>query len=116
MNKSICDHFFEAQSKATTPDDVPPVISTPHYYLIPVYRNEMYMVAVIQNEGVLVQQNVLFSCMFFSGLVPMRSFFSSHFLCSTGKHACKDHSSHIVVFLRTGSLLQRGALAELAQS
>ena len=51
INRSICDYFFEAQKKATSLDDVPPVIATPHYYLVSIYRNKMYLVAVIQSEG-----------------------------------------------------------------
>ena len=51
VNKSVCDYFFEEQAKAPTPADVPPVISTPHYYLISIYRNDLYFVAVLQNEG-----------------------------------------------------------------
>lgn len=52
VNKSVCDYFFEEQAKAPTPADVPPVISTPHYYLISIYRNHLYFVAAIQNEGI----------------------------------------------------------------
>ena len=35
----------------TSLDDVPPVIATPHYYLVSIYRNKMYLVSVIQSEG-----------------------------------------------------------------
>ena len=59
VNKSICDYFFEAQAKATSPEDIPPVIATPHYYLIAVYRNKVYFVAVIQNEGELVDGRMI---------------------------------------------------------
>ena len=51
VSRSVCDYFFEAQSKATSAADLPPVISTPHYYLIPIFRNHLYFVAVLQNEG-----------------------------------------------------------------
>ena len=54
INRSVCDYFFEAQTKATSPSDIPPVIPTPHYYLITIYRNNLYFVAVLQNEGKLV--------------------------------------------------------------
>ncbi|XP_059162643.1 AP-3 complex subunit mu-1-like isoform X1 [Physella acuta] len=50
VNKSICDYFFEAQSKASNPEDVPPVISTPHHYLINIYRGSLYFVAVVTTE------------------------------------------------------------------
>jgi hypothetical protein len=51
ISRSVCDYFFEAQTKATSPTDIPPVIPTPHYYLITIYRNNLYFVAVMQNEG-----------------------------------------------------------------
>ncbi|KXJ18699.1 AP-3 complex subunit mu-1 [Exaiptasia diaphana] len=50
ISRSICDHFFEAQTKASAPEDVPPVIATPHYYLISIYRNHLFFVAVVQSE------------------------------------------------------------------
>jgi len=50
VSRSVCDYFFQAQAKASSPSDVPPVISTPHYYLISIYRNNMHFVAVMQNE------------------------------------------------------------------
>lgn len=51
VSRSVCDYFFEAQSKATSAGDLPPVISTPHYYLVSIFRNHLYFVAVLQNEG-----------------------------------------------------------------
>jgi len=45
------DIYGEAQAKASTPSDVPPVIPTPHYYLISVFRNNLYFVAVTQSES-----------------------------------------------------------------
>lgn len=51
ISRSVCDYFFEAQSKASSPSDIPPVIPTPHYYLITIFRNNLYFVAVLQNEG-----------------------------------------------------------------
>ncbi|XP_064616406.1 AP-3 complex subunit mu-1-like [Liolophura sinensis] len=50
INKSICDYFFEAQGKAVSPEDVPPVIPTPHHYLINIYRNQLYYLAVVTTE------------------------------------------------------------------
>lgn len=50
IHRSICDYFFEAQSKAATPEDVPPIIPTPHHYLINIYRNSLYFVAVCMTE------------------------------------------------------------------
>ena len=51
VSRSVCDYFFDAQAKASSPADVPPVIPTPHYYLISVFRNNLYFVAVTQSEG-----------------------------------------------------------------
>uniref|UniRef100_A0A0R3S102 MHD domain-containing protein n=1 Tax=Elaeophora elaphi TaxID=1147741 RepID=A0A0R3S102_9BILA len=50
IHRSICDYFFEAQKKAAYPEDVPPVISTPHHYLISVYHNHLYLLAVTVSE------------------------------------------------------------------
>ncbi|CAF1303420.1 unnamed protein product [Rotaria magnacalcarata] len=50
LNKSICDYFYEAQKKCANPEDIPPIIRTPHHYLINIYRNHLYFVAVITQE------------------------------------------------------------------
>lgn len=50
IHRSICDYFFEAQNKAASVEDVPPVITTPHHYLINIYRNSLYLVAVVTTE------------------------------------------------------------------
>ncbi|KAI5088104.1 AP-3 complex subunit mu-2 [Silurus meridionalis] len=50
VSRSVCDYFFEAQERASEPENVPPVISTPHHYLINVLRHRIYFVAVIQSE------------------------------------------------------------------
>ncbi|BFZ05944.1 hypothetical protein BsWGS_08983 [Bradybaena similaris] len=50
VNKSVCDYFFEAQTKASNPEDVPPVIVTPHHYIINVFRNNLYFVAIVTTE------------------------------------------------------------------
>jgi len=50
ISRSICDYFFDAQNKATAPVDVPPVISTPHHYLISIYRASVFFVAVCMTE------------------------------------------------------------------
>ncbi|KFV53180.1 AP-3 complex subunit mu-1, partial [Tyto alba] len=47
---SVCDYFFEAQEKAIDVENVPPVISTPHHYLISIYRDKIFFVSVIQTE------------------------------------------------------------------
>uniref|UniRef100_A0A8C9S2W8 AP-3 complex subunit mu-1 n=1 Tax=Scleropages formosus TaxID=113540 RepID=A0A8C9S2W8_SCLFO len=50
ISRSVCDYLFEAQGKASAPENVPPVIATPHHYLISVYRDRIFFVAVIQTE------------------------------------------------------------------
>lgn len=50
IGKSVMDYFFEIQSKACILENVPPVISTPHHYLINIYRNDIFFVAVTQSE------------------------------------------------------------------
>ncbi|XP_069096940.1 AP-3 complex subunit mu-1 [Pleurodeles waltl] len=50
VSRSVCDYFFEAQDKAADVENVPPVIPTPHHYLISIYRDKLFFVAVIQTE------------------------------------------------------------------
>ena len=37
--------------QAASVEDVPPIIPTPHHYLINIYRNQLYYVAVVTTEG-----------------------------------------------------------------
>ncbi|XP_041116961.1 AP-3 complex subunit mu-1 isoform X2 [Polyodon spathula] len=50
VSRSVCDYFFEAQEKAVDVENVPPVIPTPHHYLISIYQDKIFFVAVIQTE------------------------------------------------------------------
>ena len=50
VNRSVCDYFFDAQKKATSPSQVPPVISSPHHFLISIYRHKLYFVSVVKEE------------------------------------------------------------------
>ncbi|CAJ0965469.1 unnamed protein product [Ranitomeya imitator] len=50
VSRSVCDYFFEAQEKAADTENVPPVIPTPHHYLISIYKDKIFFVAVIQSE------------------------------------------------------------------
>ncbi|CEF62477.1 AP-3 complex subunit mu-2 [Strongyloides ratti] len=50
IHRSICDYFYEAQKKVSCPEDVLPVIATPHHYLINVYHNNLYLIAVTTTE------------------------------------------------------------------
>ncbi|XP_037084067.1 AP-3 complex subunit mu-1-like [Pollicipes pollicipes] len=52
IHRSVCDYFFDAQAKADDPVDVPPVITTPHHYLISVFRGGLYFVSVCTSEVV----------------------------------------------------------------
>ena len=51
VSRSVCDHFFDAQTKASTPEDVPPIITANKNCLINIYREKIYLVAVTQMEG-----------------------------------------------------------------
>ena len=37
--------------QATSPGDIPPVIATPHHFLISIFRNNIYFVSVVLQEG-----------------------------------------------------------------
>lgn len=50
IHRSVCDYFFDAQRKASCPDDIQPIIATPHHYLISIYRCKIFFVAVITAE------------------------------------------------------------------
>lgn len=50
VSQSVCDYFFEAQERAADAENVPPVIPTPHHYLISIYRDKIFFVSVIQTE------------------------------------------------------------------
>lgn len=46
--RSVCDYYLEAQR--ANPDDVPPVIATPHHYLLSIQRGGVSLVAVCMTE------------------------------------------------------------------
>ncbi|XP_014210371.2 AP-3 complex subunit mu-1 [Copidosoma floridanum] len=48
--RSLCDYFFDQQHKVLFSEDTPPVIATPHHYLISIYRCNMFFVAVCSTE------------------------------------------------------------------
>ena len=39
ISRSVVDYFTDAQNKAATNEDIPPVIATPHHYLISIFRS-----------------------------------------------------------------------------
>ena len=47
--RSVCDYFFDAQKKSSD-SVVPPVIQTPHHFLICINRNNVDLVAVTMSE------------------------------------------------------------------
>ncbi|CAN7989898.1 unnamed protein product [Ixodes pacificus] len=51
IHRSVCDYFFEVQKRVASPEEIPPVISTPHHYLINIFRSKMFFVAVTMSEG-----------------------------------------------------------------
>ncbi|KAF2881268.1 hypothetical protein ILUMI_24913 [Ignelater luminosus] len=48
VSRSVCDYYLEAQR--ANPNDVPPVIATPHHYLISIQRGGVSLVAVCMQE------------------------------------------------------------------
>ncbi|CAN9499863.1 unnamed protein product [Ophioblennius macclurei] len=50
ISRSVCDYFFEAKEKAVEPENVAPVLQTPHHYLISIYRGKLFFLSVIQAE------------------------------------------------------------------
>lgn len=48
--RSLCDYFFDQQRRVANPEDTPPVIATPHHYLISIHRCNMFFVAVCMTE------------------------------------------------------------------
>ncbi|XP_006630318.2 AP-3 complex subunit mu-1 [Lepisosteus oculatus] len=50
VSRSVCDYFLEAQGKVSEPQNVPPVIPTPHHYLINILRGKIFFVSVCQTE------------------------------------------------------------------
>uniref|UniRef100_A0AAQ5Y6G6 MHD domain-containing protein n=1 Tax=Amphiprion ocellaris TaxID=80972 RepID=A0AAQ5Y6G6_AMPOC len=50
ISRSVCDYFFEVKEKAVDPENVPPVLQTPHHYLISIYRGKLFFLSVVQTE------------------------------------------------------------------
>ena len=59
VSRSVCDYFFECQSKCTNPEDIQAVIPTPHHQLFVVYRNKLFFVAVVTSEGSFLHHDFL---------------------------------------------------------
>ncbi|XP_054886132.1 AP-3 complex subunit mu-1 [Poeciliopsis prolifica] len=50
ISRSVCDYFLEAKEKAGDPENVAPVLQTPHHYLISIYRGKLFFLSVSQTE------------------------------------------------------------------
>jgi len=51
ISRGVVDYFFDAQRVAAGgPGEVPPVIATPHHFLISIFRCNIHLVAVITTE------------------------------------------------------------------
>ena len=48
ISRSVCDYYLEAQR--ANPNDISPVIATPHHYLISIQRGGVSFVAVCMEE------------------------------------------------------------------
>ena len=48
ISRSVCDYYLEAQR--ANPNDIPPVIATPHHYLLSIQRGGVSFVAVCMEE------------------------------------------------------------------
>lgn len=46
----ICDFFWDEVSKHRRKEDVPPMLTTPKYFLFNVYREDMFFLAVVTVE------------------------------------------------------------------
>jgi len=50
ISRSVVDYFFDAKNKASSIEDISPVIATPHHYLISVLRSNIHFVSVCMTE------------------------------------------------------------------
>lgn len=49
-SRNVCDFFMEEVNKYREREDVPPVITTSKYYLVSVFRDDLFVLAVVTNE------------------------------------------------------------------
>lgn len=49
-SRASVEVFWEEVNKRTKRDDVPPVLVTPKYYLVSIYRNGLYFLATLTTE------------------------------------------------------------------
>lgn len=48
--RSVLDYLFDAQKKATSPDNLPVIIPTPTEFLITIHRHKLFFVSVVREE------------------------------------------------------------------
>ncbi|GLD92935.1 hypothetical protein PINS_up001527 [Pythium insidiosum] len=48
--RNVCDFFMEEVNKYREREDVPPIIVTSKYYLVSVFRDDLFLLAVVTNE------------------------------------------------------------------
>ncbi|KAJ0408417.1 hypothetical protein ATCC90586_009192 [Pythium insidiosum] len=49
-SRNVCDFFMEEVNKYREREDVPPIIVTSKYYLVSVFRDDLFLLAVVTNE------------------------------------------------------------------
>lgn len=49
-SRNVCDFFMEEVNKYKEREDVPPIITTSKYYLVSVFRDDLFLLAVVTNE------------------------------------------------------------------
>lgn len=64
-SRNVCDFFMEEVNKYKEREDVPPIITTSKYYLVSVFRDDLFVLAVVTNE-------VSGCCSYLLLLLPMR--------------------------------------------
>jgi len=50
LNRNVCDYFWDEVGKSKSVEDVPPIITTPKYYLIHIQKNSLFFLSVVAME------------------------------------------------------------------
>jgi AP-3 complex subunit mu len=50
FKRSVCDVFWEEAGKHESKEHIPPVINTPKYYLVHVYRHSLFILTAVSDE------------------------------------------------------------------
>ena len=70
----MLSHFI-VMWQVQDPNDVPPVIATPHHYLISIYRDSIHTVAVTQSEGKITLLLVIWATAFWKQGANVRIYY-----------------------------------------